>query len=136
MRNPLLTDGTKILLLSEWKRELRGYTFEKNDVNYNVLNCNLELKLELCNITTTPRRVYEREYKRLKRFQTIPGLKVSELAQIKFTTERTIYNHLNYFDLIPGTSPVQIKFNYKIFSWNPFRISSSPFQGEERKVRF
>ncbi|HAV56619.1 MAG TPA: hypothetical protein DCX45_03655 [Acinetobacter junii] len=132
MRNPLLTDGQKLQPLSVWKKELCGYTFEKNDINYCVLNCNLELKLELININTLPRKDYEREYKRLKRFKKIYGLKVNELAKIKFTTERTVYNNLQKFDIIPGISPLSIKFNQKIFLWNPLRNNIPSLEGNGR----
>lgn len=123
MRNPLLTDGQKLQPLSQWKRELRGYTFEKNDVNYNVLNCRLEVKFQLFNIDTMPRKDYMRDYMRdymkQKRFKPTPGLRVSELAQIKFCNKKTVLNNLNSFDLIPKYSPLSIKFNDKIWNWNP-----------------
>lgn len=119
MKNPLLTDGLRTLPLSRWKKELRGLVFEKIDNIYLVQNYNFETKVKLVNIETCSRKEYMRAYMGQKRFKHIPGLKVSELAQIKFTSRMNVYKNLQKFDVIPGTSPALIKFNQKIFSWNP-----------------
>ena len=121
MRNPLLTDGQKLQSLSAWKKELRGYCIEREDINYNVLNHNLDIKMQLFNVDTLPRKDYICNYRQQKRFKKIEGIRISEVAKIKFTNRQTVYNHLQKFDIIPGTSPLSIKFNNKIFNWNPLK---------------
>ena len=117
MRNPLLTNGQRTMPLSQWKRELRGLTFERDDVNYHVLDHNLHIRERLVNISTTPRKQYMRQYMKQRRFH--PGVKVSELAQIKKVNRTTILRHLNKFDIISREPLILIKYNYKIFNWRP-----------------
>jgi len=132
MRNPFLTNGQQTRKLSEWRKQFRGLTFEREDVNYNILDCNLQVKEKLINISTTPRREYERCYKQRIRTKRQKGLRVCELAQIKKVNRSTILRHLNKFDIISRT-PTLIKFNSKLWSWNPHSINHSSIHSFKRK---
>jgi len=116
MRNPLLTDGITTKPLSEWRKQYHGYAIEKNDTQYIIQNCHFTIIATLTNINKVPQKQYYREYRARQRFKLQQGLKINELAKIKFTTRQTIYNNLEKLDLIPNSSPLQIKLNSKIFN--------------------
>jgi len=122
--NPLLTDGERTKPLTEWKRWAadQGLVFEREGSAARILAAgSLRVHLEL-HSDTPPRREYMKRYRALHNEFT-PGIKVGELAKIKFVSRITVYRNKEHFDVVPGSHPRLLKFNEKIFNWNPQKRS-------------
>ena len=61
---------------------------------------------------------YWRKYYRKKQ-KFLHGISLKEISIIKMCARSTVWKNKNKFDILPGTKPMRVEFNYKVLKWWP-----------------
>lgn len=62
---------------------------------------------------------YHKNYYKRNRKKYKPGIGITEIAIVKHTSKKTVYNNCHLFDEIPNTKPKRFYCNSKVLNWYP-----------------